>query len=298
MNCKTNYSKSSLYLATLFVAVLMVDSSASAAERWGAFRIPSYLIPADTTESAPCVRSNKGPRSYNFSFGNSTVSVNGGFEAEASVASAGCSSPGARAEVGGDVNIDIFGSRRSLLDAKAEVSNDSDGSNVSLHVEIGSTTLIDIDRNISNRNWSRSRNITLLNASRTFWVAGFPVNVAVSVGAGMEADLELKAAYPVGISGELSAWASGSAGAYLSIGIARAGVSATLRLMDSTLSSSMSLNNDGRVSGRVSLEIEAVRIKVRLVVDRRNWRWKWVEVGGITIVDYSRGRSSRTLLSL
>lgn len=297
MNCKTNDSKSSLYLATLFVAVLMVDSHANAAGGWN-FRIPSFRIPVESTASAPCVRNSTGTKSYNFSFGNSTVSVNGGFEAEASVASAGCSSPGARAEAGGDVNIDIFGSSRSLLDAKAEVSNDSDGSNVSLHVEIGSTTLIDIDRNISNRNWSRSRNITLLNASRTFWVAGFPVNVEVSVGAGMEADLELKAAYPVGISGELSAWATGSAGAYLSIGIARAGVSATLRLLDTTLSSSMSLSNDGGVSGRVSLEIEAVRIKVRLVVDRRNWRWRWVEVGGITIVDYSRGSYSRTLLSL
>ena len=123
MNCKTNYSKSSLYLATLFVAVLMVDSHASAAGGWS-FRIPSFRIPVESTASAPCVRNSTGTKSHNFSFGNSTVSVNGGFEAEASVASSGCSSPGARAEAGGDVNIDIFGSSRSLLDAKAEVSND------------------------------------------------------------------------------------------------------------------------------------------------------------------------------
>ena len=298
MNCKTNYSKSSLYLAALFVAVLMVDSSANAAERWGAYRIPSFRVPAETTEAAPCIQSNKGPKDYNFSFGNSMASVNGGFEAEASLASAGCRSPGARAEAGGDVNIDIFGRSRSLLDAKAEVSNDSDGSNVSLHVEIGSITLIDIDQNRSTKSWSRSRNITLLSASRTFFVAGFPVSVNVSVGAGMSADLELRASYPVGISGELSAWATGSAGAYLNAGIARAGVSATLRLLDTTLNSSMSLSSDGGVSGRVSLNIEAVRIKVRLVVDVRNWRLRWVEVGGTNIVNYSRGSYSRTLLSL
>jgi len=297
MNCKTNYSKSSLYLATLFVAVLMVDSHASAAGGWS-FRIPSFRIPVETTESAPCVRSNTGTKSHNFSFGNSTASVNGGFEAEASVASSGCSNPGASAEAGGDVNIDIFGRSRSLLDAKAEVSNDPDGSNVSLHVEIGSTTLIDIDQEINNRNWSRSRNITLLSASRTFFVGGFPVNVSVSVGAGMSADLELKASYPVGISGELGAWATGSAGAYLSVGIARAGVSATLRLLDTELRSSVSLRSNGRVSGRVTLSVEAVRIRIRLVVDVRNWRWRWTEVGGVTIVNYSRGSYSRTLLSL
>jgi hypothetical protein len=301
MNCKTNYSKSSLYLATLFVAVLMVDSSASAAERWGAFRIPSFRVPAAATAAPPCVQSNKGPKDYNFSFGNSTVSVDGGFQAEASLSSSGCESPGARAEAGGDVNIDIFGRTQSLLDAKAEVSNDSDGSNVSLHVEIGSITLIDIDQERSNKSWSRSRNITLLSASRTFVVWGLPINVEVSVGAGMSADLELQAAYPVGISGELSAWASGSAGAYLSVGVARAGISATLRLLDTTLNSSMSLSSDGGVSGRVTLNIEAVRIKIRLVVDirkLRNWRWRWTEVGGITIVNYSRGSISRTLLSL
>tara|TARA_B100001750_G_scaffold245729_1_gene266080 strand:+ start:1112 stop:2005 length:894 start_codon:yes stop_codon:yes gene_type:complete len=297
MNCKTNYSKSSLYLATLFVAVLMVDSHASAAGGWN-FRIPSFRIPVESAASAPCVRNSTGTKSHNFSFGNSTVSVNGGFEAEASVASSGCSSPGASAEVGGDVNLDVFGIRRSLLDAKAEVSNDPDGSNISLHVEIGSNTLIDIDQEISNKSWSRSRNITLLSANRTFFVGGFPVNVSVSVGAGMSADLELKASYPVEISGELGAWATGSAGAYLSIGIARAGVSATLRLLDTELRSSMSLRSDGRVSGSVTLSVEAVRIKIRLVVDVRNWRWRWTEVGGITIVNYSRGSYSRNLLSL
>jgi len=297
MNCKTNYSKSSLYLATLFVAVLMVDSYASAAGGWS-FRLPSYRVPVESAASAPCVRNSTGTKSHNFSFGNSTVSVNGGFEAEASVASSGCSNPGASAEAGGDVNIDVFETRRSLFDAKAEVSNDPDGSNISLHVEIGSNTLIDIDQEINNRNWSRSRNITLLNASRTFVVAGFPVSVNVSVGAGMSADLELKASYPVGISGELGAWATGSAGAYLNFGIARAGVSATLRLLDTELRSSMSLRSDGRVSGSVTLSVEAVRIRIRLVVDVRNWRLKWTELGGVTIVDYSRGSYSRNLLSL
>jgi hypothetical protein len=297
MNCKTNYSKSSLYLATLFVAVLMVDSYASAAGGWS-FRIPSYRIPVESAPSVPCVRNSTGTKSHNFSFGNSTVSVNGGFEAEASVASSGCSNPGASAEAGGDVNLDVFGIRRSLLDAKAEVSNDPDGSNISLHVEIGSNTLIDIDQEINNRNWSRSRSITLLSASRTFPVAGFPVSVNVSVGAGMSADLELKASYPVGISGELGAWATGSAGAYLNLGIARAGVSATLRLLDTELRSSMSLRSNGGVSGSVTLSVEAVQIRIRLVVDVRNWRWRWTEVGGVTIVNYSRGSYSRNLLSL
>ena len=282
MNCGTSHSKYSLCLAALIAAVFFVDS---------------YL-------GATCVRVNRQPSAYSFSYGNSTVSVNGRFQAGASLSSPDCpGTPSAAAGASGNANLRVFGLRYPLLDSQAEVSNTSRGSNVILHLEIGPLTLIDID-NPHHRRWSRSSTITLLRASRTIFVSGVPVNLSVNVGAGIRGNLTLQPSYPVRLSGGLSAWATGTAGAYINGVVLRAGIRSTLNLLNTSLNSNASLALN-RASGSVSVSFQAVRILVRLVVERRTcrvrrWRLRcsWSEIGGKTVVDYSRGNISRTLLSL
>ena len=281
MNCGTSHSRYFLSLAALIAAVFFVDS---------------YL-------GAACVRVNKHPSAYSFSYGNSTVSVDGRFQAGASLSSPDCpGTPSAVVEASGSANLRVFGRRYTFLDSQAEVSNTSRGSNVILHVEMGPRTLIDID-NPHHRSWSRSSTITLLRASRTVYVAGVPIQLSVSVGVGIRGNLQLQPAYPVQLSGGLSAWATGTAGAYLNASILRVGVRSTLNLLNTSLNSNMALALN-RASGGVSLNVRAVRILVRLVVDRRTcrrrgWRLRcsWRELGGVTVVDYSRGNFTRTLLS-
>ena len=71
MNCRTIHSKYFLSLAALIAVIFFVDS---------------YL-------GAACVRVNKHPSAYSFSYGNSTVSVDGRFQAAASLSSPNACSP-------------------------------------------------------------------------------------------------------------------------------------------------------------------------------------------------------------
>ena len=94
------------------------------------------------------------------------------------------------------------------------------------------------------------------------------------------------------------------AGAYLDAAVLRAGVRSTLTLLNTGLNSNVALALN-QAEGRVRLNIEPVRIMVRLVVDRRTCRvkrWRvrcsWKELGGVTVLNYSRGTTTRTLFSL
>ena len=281
MNSRSSPEKYFLNLTALIVAIFLADS---------------YL-------TAACVQVNRQPSAYNFSFGDSTIGVDGRFQASASLSSPACpGTPSAVARASGSANLRLFGRRKTILDSHAEVSNTSRGSNVILHVEMGPRTLIDID-NPHHRSWSRSSTITLLRASRTVYVAGVPIQLSVSVGVGIRGNLQLQPAYPVQLSGGLSAWATGTAGAYLNASVLRAGVRSTLNLLNTSLNSNLALALN-RASGGVSLNVQAVRILVRLVVDRRTCRrrgWRircsWRELGGVTVVDYARGNFTRILLS-
>ena len=282
MNSRSRPEKYFLNLTALIVAIFLADS---------------YL-------TAACVQVNRQPSAYNFSFGDSTIGVDGRFQASASLSSPACpGTPSAVARASGSANLRLFGRRKTILDSHAEVSNTSRGSTAILHVEIGPMTLIDID-NPHHRSWSRSRTISLFRASRTIFVAGVPVNLSVNVGTGIRGDLYLQPAYPVQISGGVSAWATGTAGAYLDGGVLRAGVRSTLNLLNTGLNSNVALALN-QAEGRVRLNIKPVRIMVRLVVDRRTCkvkRWRvrcsWKELGGVTVLNYSRGTTTRTLFSL
>ncbi len=267
-----------------------------------AFALAAAALLAPIAARAACFQASRSGSS-SFSFGNSMAGVDGRFSASARVSSPDCAgTPYAVARAAGNSDLRMFGLRYSLLDAEAEASNTSSGSNVILHLEIGPITLIDVD-NPHHRTWSRSYPITLVRASRTFTVGPVPVQLTVSVGAGISGSLTLQPAYPVQLSGNLQVWARGTAGAYLNAAILRAGVRSTLDLLRTTLASNLRLAQNG-VSGRVTLSFVAVRIRIRLVVDRRScsvsWRGikcRWKEIAGYTVVDYSRGSYTRTLFT-
>ncbi len=172
-------------------------------------------------------------------------------------------------------------------------TNKSNGTGGQLCVSLGGKTRFHRQTTKTVKLAYSKPDLRLAGTNKTFWLGPVPVNVSAKVGLGAKAsaDLTIKNAKRIGVSGLGEAWAYASASGGVGMKFASAGVSCTGKLGKNSLRSSMGAGFDSGFSGRVTYAMTAISTKLQIYAKLLGKTWKK------TLASWSSSSFTRTLLS-
>lgn len=232
----------------------------------------------------PDARAGSKSGSHQFAIGNNNAGVTADFSAGYQN-----SSGKASAYIGATGTVQLLGRSLKALEAKGNVSLNGSAGTASVTVKLAGTTVYSKSSS-SSVTWSASYTKTFLQVTAPIPVGPITVRVNGSVSGTLSGSETLSVGSKgVSVSGSVGAYATGSASVGVGIPGYNVSLKATLNLLSSTLSPSVSVGPSSQ-SGSVKLSFNAASILFQLVA--KAWPLSWTT----NLASYSSGSSSKTLV--